>query len=91
MDKFAGISVEEKTLTGNNIVSWEGVSGDLLYMISAKMLRDNKIKYIAYVDLCGYPEKWWAESKLQIAQAESDNLQILELEIQRQLARFKNI
>lgn len=91
MDKFLGIPLEERTSTGSNVFCWEGVAGDLLISISAKQLRKNKINYIVYVDLCGFPEKWWDGGKLKIAEASGENIQFIELDIERQLARFKKL
>jgi len=91
VDKFLDIPLEEKTCTGNNVFNWEGVSGDLLISISAKYLRTKKLNYIVYVDLCGFPEKWWDSGKLKIAESSGENIEFIELDIKRQLSRFKNI
>jgi hypothetical protein len=91
MQTFIGIPLEERTTSGNGNLNWEGVIGDILITISAKKTRNNKFNYIVYVDLCGFPEKWWIENKLKIAEAKGDNIQMLELDIKRQLMRFKTL
>ena len=91
MDKFLNIPLEEKTSTGNNVFNWEGILGDLLISISGKKTKKNKFDYIVYVDLCGYSESWWDGVKLKIAEAKGDDIKFIELEIKRQLNRFKNL
>jgi hypothetical protein len=90
VDSFLGIPLQEKTSTGNNIQNWQGVIGDFLITISAQIVR-GKVHYIVYVDLCGFPEKWWPADNLKIAEAYGENILFLEVEIKRQLNRYKNI
>lgn len=88
METFLTIPLEEITTSGNGTLRWEGVIGDVLISISAKIISGN-LRYLVYVDLCGFPEKWWPSNRFKIAEAEGDNISILELEIKRQLKRFQ--
>jgi hypothetical protein len=88
METFLGIPLEEKTASGNNLLHWEGVVGDILISISAKKLSSNKLYYIIYVDLCGFPEKWWPNKRFKLAEASGENIAFLEIDIRRQLKRL---
>lgn len=88
METFLGIPLEAITASGNNILRWEGIVGDLLITISARLSED-KPNYIVYVDLCGFPEKWWPGGRYKLAEASGDNVEFLELEIKRQLKRLR--
>lgn len=89
METFLSIPLESITASGNNILRWEGVVGDILISISAKKVSDKTFHYIVYVELCGFPEKWWPGNKMQLAEASGDNVEFLELEIRRQLMRLR--
>jgi len=89
MDTFLGIPLEAITNSGNNIFHWVGVVGDILISISARKLPEDRLNYIVYVDLCGFPEKWWLGNKLKLAEASGDNIEFLEIEIRRQLNRLQ--
>ena len=89
METFLGIPLEEITASGNNLFHWVGVVGDVLISISGRKLSEDRLYYIVYVDLCGFPEKWWPESKLKIAEASGESIEFLELEINRQLNRLR--
>jgi hypothetical protein len=88
METFLNIPLETITASGNNILHWEGVVGDILISISARKV-SNTFHYIVYVELCGYPEKWWPGNRFKIAEAAGENIKILEIEIRRQLQRLK--
>jgi hypothetical protein len=88
METFLGIPLEAITTSGNNIFHWKGVVGDLLISISAKKIR-GAFHYIVYVDLCGFPEKWWPENKMKLAETSGNNVNFLEVEIRRQLNRLQ--
>lgn len=88
MDKFLNIPLEAITSSNKNTFHWEGVIGDFKFSILAKRIDILKINYIVYVDLCGYPEKWWLSNTFKIAEAAGDNIKILEIEIKRQLNRL---
>jgi hypothetical protein len=89
METFLGIPLEEITTSGNNLFHWEGVVGDILITISGRMLPKDGFHYIVYVDLCGFPEKWWPIGRYKLAEASGENIKILELEIKRQLKRLR--
>ncbi len=89
MEKFLGIPLEAITASGNKTFRWEGVVGDVLITISGKKISDNRFNYIAYIDLCGFPEKWWPGNKLKLAEASGENIKLLEIEIRRQLKRLR--
>jgi len=89
MKTFLGIPLEEITTSGNNIFHWKGVVGDVLISISARKLTKDIFNYIVYVDLCGFPEKWWDGSRMKLAEASGDKIEFLELEISRQLKRLE--
>jgi hypothetical protein len=88
METFLGIPLEAITTSGNRTFHWEGVVGDILISISARKVSDT-FHYIVYVELCGYPEKWWPGNKLQLAEASGENIEFLEVDIRRQLQRLK--
>ena len=89
METFLGIPLEEITISSNNLFHWVGVVDDILISISARKLPEDRLYYIVYVDLCGFPEKWWPENKLKLAEASGDNMGFLEIEIKRQLNRLR--
>jgi hypothetical protein len=89
METFLGIPLEAITTSGNNLFHWVGVVGDVLISISARKLPEGKLHYIVYVDLCGFPEKWWPGNKLKLAEASGENAEFLEVEIRRQLRRLQ--
>lgn len=89
METFLGIPLEAITASGNNILRWEGIVGDVLITISGRMLSKDRFLYIVYVDLCGFPEKWWPGGRYKLAEASGDNVEFLELEIKRQLKRLR--
>jgi len=88
MDTFLGIPLEALTTSGNNIFHWEGVVGDILITISGRFLSEKQVQYIVYVDLCGFPEKWWPGNRFKLAEASGNNIEFLEFEIRRQLKRL---
>lgn len=88
MDSFLGVPLEAITTSGNNLFHWEGVVGDVLVSISARKLSEERMFYIIYVDLCGYPEKWWPGHRFKIAEASGENLEFIEVDIRRQLKRL---
>ena len=89
METFLGIPLEAITTSGNNIFHWEGVVGDVLITISGKKLSKTSFNYIVYIDLCGFPEKWWPGNKIKLAEASGENILFLEVEIRRQLNRLR--
>jgi hypothetical protein len=89
METFLSIPLEAITTSGNNAFHWKGVVGDVLITISGKKLSKDSFNYIVYVDLCGFPEKWWPGNRIQIAEASGENLLFLETEIRRQLRRLQ--
>lgn len=88
MDSFLGIPLEAITASGNKPMQWEGVADDVLISISAKISSEKKLHYIVYVDLCGYPEKWWPNHRFKLAEASGDNIYYIEIDIRRQLNRL---
>ena len=89
METFLSIPLEEITASGNNVLRWEGIVGDLLITISGRKLSANRVSYIVCIDLCGFPEKWWPSTRFKLAEASGENIPILELEIKRQLKRLR--
>ena len=88
MDSFLGVPLEAITTPGNKLLRLEGVIGDFSISISGKKLSSDRFHYIIYVELCGYPERWWNGSRFKIAEASGENIKILEIEILRQLKRL---
>jgi hypothetical protein len=89
MITFLGIPLEEITASGNKALRWEGIVGDLIISVSAKRLSEERFNYIVYVDLCGFPEKWWPSNRFKLAEASGENIRFLEIDIRRQLKRLQ--
>jgi len=89
METFLSIPLEAVTTSGNSSFRWEGIVGDLLVTISGRKLAADRVGYIACIDLCGFPEKWWPGNRMKLAEASGENIQLLEIEIRRQLKRLR--
>lgn len=88
MKTFLNIPLEEITASGNRHHQWEGVVGDIKISISGRQTSPDAFHYIIYIELCGYPEKWWPDNRFKIAEASGTNIKILEIDIRRQINRL---